>query len=156
MRHLCWVALCLLALTGCGSGPGGGERACTLIGGRTGIGVVVDPGAPVLDTPALLTLCADGRCRDVPVPLEPATGTGASGCSGGVCSAQVAPTGGQVGFAEVDGLSEQPLEVTLTAGDREFRTTVTPAAVYPNGPDCGAAGVQGRVGLTAAGNLTNR
>ncbi|MCG8918155.1 hypothetical protein L6E12_20440 [Actinokineospora sp. PR83] len=153
MRHLCWVVLCLLALTGC---SGGEPLACTAMASPTGVAVEVDAGAPISAGPVRLTLCAAGQCRDLRVPLNPATGTGTSGCSGGVCSAEAVPTGGLVGFADDPELTEQPLEVALTTGDREFRTTITLTAVYPNGPDCGGAGVQGRVGLTAEGNLTSR
>ena len=152
MRSTGLIALCLLVLTACTGGAG--ERACTLIASQTGIGVEVDAGAPV--GPARLTFCVDGVCQEAGVVLDPATGTGSTGCAGGVCSAEVVPTGGRTGFVPVEGLAARPVEVTLALGDREFRTTITPEVVYPNGPDCGGEGVQGRVGLSADGNLSGR
>jgi len=152
------VALCLLAA--CGS-PAGSERGCTLIGGRTGIGLEIRPPLAAGVGRASMKVCHDGACRRFLLRLEPSTTTRPNGCTGEVCSGTAVRTGGLQGFTEVTGLPKKPVTVTVVlrdaSGDRVLNRTltVTPKGVFPNGPHCGEAGVQTGV-VAADGRLTEK
>jgi hypothetical protein len=113
-----------------------------------------------------LEACWDGSCRTVPVELRPATTVGPTSCSGhrpaDVCSAQLRRLGGSSGFADLPELPERRVRVTLTVtgvqGQRLVHHTLelTPRAVYPNGPDCGAGGPQAHLVVGAKGHITRR
>jgi len=134
--------------------------ACTDIGAANGIGVtVVKPLASEV-TDLTLTVCRADRCQEIPVELRPGSVTVSETCSGAapddVCSASAAPDGTAVGFAPVDDLAEE--SVAVSARYQRSRRSVSTApitlsarGVYPNGPDCGPAGYQGTVRLTAPG-----
>lgn len=163
MRGFALFALLLVA--GCGASAGsGGEQACTAIGTRVGIGVDIAAGPPA--EAATLEACWGGSCRTYPVELFASTVATDTTCTGDgpddVCSAEVKPTGGKHGFADIPDLPEQPVEVTLTVtgegGERLAHRTldVTPSPQYPNGPDCPPGGPQANLVVDARGGITER
>ncbi|PXY31308.1 hypothetical protein [Prauserella muralis] len=166
MRAL--TAFALLLVAGCGASAGsGGEVACTEIGAPAGIGVDVAPReqGPQAEA-ATVEACWGGSCETVRTDLRPSTTAGPTSCTGegpdAVCSAGVRETGGRNGFADIAGLPEQPVELTLTvtaADGTELarRTlTVTPAPVYPNGRGCPPQGPQAQLTVTADGEIRER
>lgn len=163
MRILPWLALVLAGVTACGGGAGSGTE-CTGIGASAGIGVDVAPlPAGTTVRAAKVEACWAGSCREVPVELRAATQAVDQGCSGdgpdAACSATMRETGGATGFATLPGLPAEPIRVTVEVGTvdgavfarRELR--VTPAAVYPNGPGCAAAGPQAQLTVDAEGRV---
>ncbi|WP_167165734.1 hypothetical protein [Saccharomonospora amisosensis] len=157
--------LALLLVASCGASVGsGGQRPCTEIGVRVGIGVDIDAGLAA--EAATLRTCWGGSCRTYPVDLFQSTAATDSTCAGDrpddVCSARLRPTGGQHGFADIADLPERPVEVTLTVtgagGERLAHRTlsVTPTPVYPNGPDCGAGGPQSNLVVDPRGMVSER
>ncbi|RAY13849.1 hypothetical protein DPM19_19135 [Actinomadura craniellae] len=143
------------ALAGCGSGVQSGGKACTAIGGLTGIGLDVAPSLAAGVERASLRVCWDGACHTPELRLDPATSAAPQTCTGtgpdDTCGASVVRTGGLTGFAMVPDLPKRPVQVTLKlhgsgpepALDRSL--TVTPRGSFPNGPDCGEQGVQARL-----------
>lgn len=144
-------------LSGCSDG-GSAEQACTLIGSESGVSVEVSADlAPVRGL--VLTVCSDGECTDGRVGLRPGTSVASEGCDGtgpdAVCSAEVTPDGTQYGFVSTE-LTDGPVQVSATY--RQDGATVVLEAVevrarttYPNGPDCGAGGVQAVVTMGPGG-----
>ena len=134
--------------------------ACTDIGAPNGIGVTVVAGLAPEVTGLTLTVCRGDRCQKVPVELSPGSVTVGETCSGpapdDVCSASSAPDGTAAGFAPLEDLAEGSVMVSARyqrAGRavRAAPVTVPARGVYPNGPDCGPAGFQAAVRLTASG-----
>ncbi|MBK1784976.1 hypothetical protein [Prauserella cavernicola] len=162
MRALPLLALLLVA--GCGASAGAGPGACTAIGAPAGISVTVAPGSVAGEaTAATLETCWAQSCRSSRVMLHPTTEAVDTGCTGDrpedVCSAEVRETGEKDGFADVPGLPEQQVRVTLTItgadGGELTRQTLdlTPGPVYPNGKDCGVAGPQAQLDVAADGTV---
>ncbi|EID54610.1 hypothetical protein [Saccharomonospora xinjiangensis] len=159
-----FAVLPLLLLAGCGALPAGTDHVCTEIGASPGIGVDVAPGLAAHS--AEVEVCEDGECRSSDAVLMPATEPVEEECDGtspdDVCSARMRPTGGAAGFAQLSDLGEETVEVTLTLTDDAGRKVVsrtlaaTPQWVYPNGPDCGAAGPQIQLAVDADGRVTVR
>ncbi|MFI6322460.1 hypothetical protein ACIBG8_33325 [Nonomuraea sp. NPDC050556] len=56
------------------------------------------------------------------------------------------------GFARVEGLPENPVEVRVAGR----KVTVTPKPVYPNGKDCGGLGPQAKVVVEQDGSVHER
>ena len=134
--------------------------ACTDIGAANGIGVTVVAPLASEVTGLTLTVCRADRCQEVAADLSPGSVTVGETCSGtapdDVCSASATPDGTAVGFGLVADLAEGPVMVSARyqRSRRSVSTaplTVTARGVYPNGPDCGAAGYQAAVRLTASG-----
>ncbi|GLY70869.1 hypothetical protein Atai01_74880 [Amycolatopsis taiwanensis] len=132
-----------MLLTACGTQAGAPGRPCTEIAALVGINVRITPSVAgrFADTTSL-EACWNGSCHTYPFVLSPATTAADSTCAGtgpdDTCSAQVRETGGKTGFAVIPELPAAPVRVTF-AGET---LTVTPKAVYPNGPDCGTGGPQ--------------
>ncbi|OQO92968.1 hypothetical protein B1813_12705 [Saccharomonospora piscinae] len=154
--------LAVLLVAGCGALPAGEGVQCTAIGAPAGVNVDVAPGLAA--DAAELELCWGGSCRSHDVTLRPATTAVPEECPTGapdqVCSAQVRPTGGAYGFAQVADLPERNLSATLTVtgpdGARLAQDTVeaTPHPVFPNGPECDAAGPQLKLHVAVDGSVT--
>ncbi|PRX44629.1 hypothetical protein B0I33_111141 [Prauserella shujinwangii] len=167
MRALPALALVLVAVTACGSSAGSGERACTAIAARAGIGVDLAP-PPEGTEPreATVEACWGGSCRTVSVELVPETAATETTCEGdepdSVCSARMRETGGLTGFADLPELPAEPVEVTLTVvtadgGEYAHRTLrVTPELVYPNGPGCGGEAAQAHLTVDSQGRVHAR
>jgi hypothetical protein len=153
MRGLMTGAGALIVLTACGS-PARSGPECTLVGGRTGVGLEIEPPLAADVGHASMKVCHDGACRTYAVRLDPSTSTRPGGCTGDVCSGTAVRTGGLRGFADIDDLPKKPVTVTVvlrdTSGARVLgRTlTVTPKGLFPNGPNCGESGRQ--TGVVAA------
>ncbi|MDN3357948.1 hypothetical protein [Actinomadura sp. DC4] len=155
------TALALLALIpACGSAAGSGSE-CSLVGGRTGVGLEVRPPLAAGVARASMRICRGDACRTSAVRLDPSTTTRPGGCSGGTCSGTAVRTGGVQGFVDVPGLPKAPVTVTVVLRDAsggrvlDRTLTVTPKGVFPNGPRCGEAGRQTGV-VAAGGRLTER
>jgi hypothetical protein len=152
MRSLAAVALTLTVLTACSS-----HHPCTLVGAETGVSLEIDPPFAARVARASMTVCP-GACRPADVDLFPATTASPAGSSDGTCGASAVRTGGMHGFGRVPALAKTPVRVSVVlwdaAGARvlDGGVTVTPKAVYPNGPHCGEAGPQARV-VVAGGRL---
>jgi hypothetical protein len=147
------VLLALLLVTACGAQAGeGGERACTAIGTRVGIGLDIAPG--VTASAVTLVACWNGACRTYPVELRPSTVATGSTCAGAQpadsCSAQVRETGGQHGFVDIPDLPAAPVTVTLS-DDVHGTLEITPKLLFPNGPGCGGGGPQANLIVDATG-----
>jgi hypothetical protein len=152
------VSVALLA--GCGDEGAGAsdERRCTLIGSESGLSVTVPTEvAPVRGL--RLEVCAAGTCETRRVVLHEGTSVAEESCSGdgpdAACAAEVTPDGSQYGFVRLD-LVAGPVEVSASRAGPGARVDLAPTAVeaattYPNGPDCGAGGVQAQVTLTSTG-----
>lgn len=154
--------LALLLVAGCGASMGvTGDRECTEIGTRVGVGVNIAAGVPAQR--ATVEACWGGSCRTVPVELYPSTEVAETTCQGtgddAVCSARMRDTGGHHGFADIPDLPEQPVQVTLTvAGDHgedvvHQALTLTPTLRYPNGRDCPGGGPQANMAVNGAGEV---
>ncbi|MGH3520751.1 MAG: hypothetical protein ACRDQ7_25925 [Haloechinothrix sp.] len=156
MRALQTIAL-LLVLSACGASAGSGAQACTEIGTPVGIGLDVEPPLAAKVSAASLEACWDGSCRTAEVELFPSTAPAQTGCVGDVCSAELRPTKGKHGFADLADLPEEPVEVTVALTGKggvtvlERTLEVTPRMQFPNGPDCGGAGTQAGVVVSGAG-----
>ncbi|WP_232832081.1 hypothetical protein [Nocardiopsis sp. FIRDI 009] len=138
------------AVAGCASALGGG-RACTEIGVPVGVALEVAPPDAAGVRSAEVEVCWDGRCRSSEVELSESTESVDEGCEDGTCGARSVPTGGRHGFAFVEGLPAEPVEVRLALlgeDGEELLTdtvTVTPEMLEPNGPGCGEGGPQAGV-----------
>lgn len=157
MRALPTIAL-LLTISACGMSAGSGEHACTEIGTPVGIGLEVEPPLASKVTRATLEACWDGSCRTSHVNLMPSTSPARTTCVGDVCSADMEPTGGKNAFADIAGLPEKPVEVTLklsgSSGTVLERTLeVTPRMQFPNGPGCPGGGPQAQLTVSGAGDV---
>ncbi|UGQ12206.1 hypothetical protein LO772_00920 [Yinghuangia sp. ASG 101] len=147
------LALTLVVAAGCSGGSP--SRPCTLVATMPGIGVHV--AAPLADGAGDVQarVCQEGACRDVTARLQPATGTGANGCDGDVCSAVATPLPDKRGFLDLPGITTAPALLTLTVRDASGAVlttgeiTVTPEETHPNGPDCGGGDAQAQVLVTA-------
>jgi hypothetical protein len=150
----------LFTLAGCGLT---GRQGCTLIGTPIGLGIDIEPPLAASVATATITVCWNGECRDAAAWLAPSSAAVSSTCDAVVCAAQMSPTGGKHGFADVSGLpTATPVQVTVRLdsadGGRLVDQTVqvTPTLAYPNGPNCGAGGPQARVVVTANGSVHAR
>lgn len=151
----------VLLLAGC-TPP---ELACTEIGSPSGVSVVVDREAAEGVTRLTLTVCSDGRCHNVAVPLTPGSDTVDQGCDGtgpdAPCSGIASPNGTLVGFAPVEDLPAGPVEVGARVV-RAGRTATLPrlrlaaAPTFPNGPACPAGGNQAALRVTTGGLRVGR
>jgi|GEM_PF-4078119 len=154
------VLIGLGALVGCATVTPAAPRPCTEMGAPTGISItLVQPPAPTARE-VLVTVCdAPGTCTDTTVRLRPGGTTVDLGCSGTAPSApcsggQGSPDGTLIGFVDRDGLTTDPVTVTITldsGGRGEQRLgpyQVTPTRFHPNGPDCDAGALQGSVRAT--------
>lgn len=147
----------------CGSSsPGGSDRVCTEIAARVGVGL--DIAAPYADRVAAahMRACVGDVCREADVQLFPSTAAVATQCTGDMCSAQMDATGAKNGFLDIPDMTAAPTRVSLTLRDAAGTEVLvrdvelTPTQTYPNGPECGPAGVQGNVAVTADGALVAR
>lgn len=131
-------------VTGAGCGT---ETFCTLELMPQGIRVEVRPPDAARVGSASLQVCWDGVCREPRIDLGPSATSVPQGCDGdgpdAVCSASASPDGGKTGFAEVEGLPREPVEVRIVLRDGggaavlEKRLRVTPEggdADCPQGP----------------------
>lgn len=154
----------VLLLAGCASAE---QSVCTAIGAPAGIGVDVDVAvAQQVTDDATLRVSWGSRNIETDLTLTPSTEAVDQGCAGeddsSACSATASPTGGKTGFADVPELPEEPVAVTLvlTELDGEPRVLnhvqVTPAATYPNGPNCPVGGNQAQLMVDAAGHVHSR
>lgn len=155
LRRLGIIGLLTIA-SACTTPPVG----CTDIGAPNGISVTVVAALAPEVADLTLTVCRASRCQEVPVELFPGSITVGETCSGNApddtCSASSAPDGTATGFGAVADLAEESVVVTAryqVAGRsvRAAPVTVTTRGAYPNGPNCGPAGYQGAVRLTASG-----
>ncbi|XVQ13352.1 hypothetical protein ACQP1W_12690 [Spirillospora sp. CA-255316] len=141
------LACGLAVLTACGGGSSSGERPCTMIAARQGVGLDIPAPYAAKVAEATMQICWNGTCREPEVHL---TGTGKTvpqGCTGdgpdAACGASSSPDGGKHGFADVADLPASPVQVTVTLRDAEGerllrqKVDVTPHATYPNGRHCG-------------------
>lgn len=166
MRRYPWLLLFLVAVTGCGAGPGGvGSEACTEIGAPTGVGV--DVAAPIAGkvTGGTLEVCWDGECVRRDLQLMNSTEAGDTTCTGDgptdACSAQLGENGRKNAFVDVQNLPQAPVRATLTLTGTDGQVLqqeagATPAATYPNGPDCPPGGVQAHLVVDASGSVQQR
>ncbi|WP_017599917.1 hypothetical protein [Nocardiopsis lucentensis] len=148
------------AVAGCASTFGGGG-VCTEIGVPVGVSLDVAPSDAAGARSAEVEVCWDGRCRGSEVELSESTESVDEGCEDGACTARSVPTGGQHGFAFVDALPTDPVEVgvvLLGDGGTELftgTTTVTPQMLEANGPGCAEGGPQAGV-VVEDGTLRER
>lgn len=153
----------LVALAGCRMEAG---RPCTLIAARVGVGLRVAPPLATRVSDADVRICWDGGgCQDRTITLDPDTTAGLQSCTGtapdDTCGASAVPTGGLVGFADVNDLPKRPVQVSVVlhdaSGKRVFdqELTMTPKGVFPNGPDCGEGGPQAHL-IATDGQLRER
>jgi hypothetical protein len=159
------VAFGLAVLTACGTGAGGGDRPCTLIGSRQGIGLEIPAPYAGKVAKAAMTICWNGACRRPNLHLTPSTKAVPQGCTGDApddtCGAVASPDGGKRGFAEVTGLPATPVQVTVVLRDArgarllDQKISVTPHVTYPNGKECGAGAPQAQL-VVADGKVTVR
>ncbi|MEV2275372.1 hypothetical protein AB0I72_07280 [Nocardiopsis sp. NPDC049922] len=147
-----WVGALFLAgaVAGCASALGEG-RACTEIGVPVGVSLDVAPSDAAAVRTAEVEVCWDGRCRGSEIELSESAESVDEGCeegAEGACTARSAPTGGLTGFAPVDDLPTDPVEVRVAlrgeGGEELFTDTVTatPGMLEANGPGCGEGGPQ--------------
>ncbi|MQY02816.1 hypothetical protein [Actinomadura macrotermitis] len=154
------VAACLAALTACGSTAFEAGRQCTMMAGVRGVNVGIEPPYAARVATAAMQVCWGTTCRASEVELLPSTDSVPQPCKGEVCSAQMTPTGGKTGLAQIGDLPQAPIAITLTlkdkAGKRLLRQKVATTAKMsePNGPGCGGgapyAGVTVRDGKVTA------
>jgi hypothetical protein len=162
MRALPMITLLLVAATACGSPAGSaGLPACTNIGTPLGVGIDLQPAIAAKVSGATLVACWAGDCTTRKVELYPSTAAGPTSCTGDkqsdACSAQMTPTGGKHGFADLPGLPAAPVRGTVTfSGFAEQTLDVTPTMSYPNGPACGPGGPQARLVVDDNGWVTER
>lgn len=152
----------VLAVAGCGAD----QVACTEIGAQSGIGVEVAQPRALEATQAAVKVCWDGTCEDQTVELYDATDSVDQGCQGDdpddTCSAQAEPTGDKYGFMDLANLPESSVVITVSLQDAQGSevfdgaTTLTPARVFPNGPDCPGEAVQATVTVDSAGTVLGR
>ncbi|MEV0233947.1 hypothetical protein [Nonomuraea sp. NPDC050786] len=155
MKVLVAITAALVVLSGCAS-----QHGCTAIGAPVGISVRVD--APLADmvTAAELTACWDGSCRTAKPELHQDTTVASQTCDGEACGAELKPTGGKQGFADVTGLPKAPVKVKLRLKGRsgeavvESELTVTPEGLFPNGPACGEGGPQAAIAVSGSGAVS--
>ncbi|WP_125613798.1 hypothetical protein [Actinomadura sp. WAC 06369] len=127
---------------GCGS-----ETFCTMEMVPQGIRVEVRPADAARIESASLEVCWDGVCRTPRIVFGPSTTSVPQGCDGdgpdAACGASASPDGGKTGFAKVEGLPDEPVEVRIALRDGggaavlEKRLRVTPDggdADCPKGP----------------------
>lgn len=93
--------------------------------GRACTLIGADPGINVEGTASQLEVCWSGGCRTAKV---------------------------ESGFARVEGLPQEPVEVRVGAQ----KTVVTPKLVYPNGEHCGGLGPQAAVIVEQDGSVHER
>lgn len=158
MRALPTIAL-LLVISACGMSAGSGEQACTEIGTPVGIGLEIEAPLAAKVTKATVEACWDGTCRTSELELFPSTAPAHTTCVGDVCSADMKPTGGKNGFADLAGLPETPVKITLEltgSGGTVLQRTleVTPRMQFPNGPDCPGGGPQAQLTVSGDGKVT--
>ncbi|WP_214319983.1 hypothetical protein [Nonomuraea sediminis] len=156
MHRLVVIVALAALLTGCAQ-----ERACTDIGAFAGVGVTLQPPLAAGVSRAELEVCWDGRCRRPVLELFPAQAAGQQTCTGSECSAKSTPTGGKYGMAEVPGLPKRRVQVTLALFDEastkllDRTVEITPEGLFPNGPECGELGPQGKLVVDGVGNITS-
>ncbi|MFI6595510.1 hypothetical protein ACIBHX_04630 [Nonomuraea sp. NPDC050536] len=156
MHRLAVIVVLAALLTGCAQ-----ERICTAMGAVTGIVVTLQPPLAASVSRAELEVCWDGRCQRPKLELFPAQAAAQQTCAGSACSAKSTPTGGKQGISEVPGLPKRPVQVTLALYDEastkllDVTVKVTPKGVYPNGPECGELGPQGKLMVDGIGKVTS-
>lgn len=154
----------VLLLAGCASAE---HAPCTEIGAPAGVGVNIEATiAQHVTNDATLRVSWGSTNIEAELTLAPSTDAVDQGCSGenesSVCSATASPTGGKTGFADVPQLPAEPVDVTLvlTELDGEPRVLdqvqLTPAATYPNGPNCPVGGNQAQLRVDATGEVHPR
>jgi hypothetical protein len=166
-RKLQAVALgaALVTLAACGSDLGSGVP-CSDVGAVRGVSLDIDSGYAPKVGAAELKLCWDGACRTADLKLSPSSTSSPLPCSGtgpdAVCGAQAIPTGGKHGLVTVTDLPAKPIDATLSLTDAagaplaDHTLRITPKAVYPNGPECGAGGPQTGLRVSPEGTVSER
>lgn len=152
------MASILVLAVGCGQSAGSSSQVeCPAIGTPTGISLTIPPDAAAGLTVAKLDACWAGKCVTRKVGLQPATAPAQTSCAGDSCSARMTSTGGLHGFADVPGLTEQPVQVTVAFDDgKPHHVQVTPSYTRPGGPGCAAAGPQAELVVTPDHELLAR
>ncbi|GAA4229278.1 hypothetical protein GCM10022254_21340 [Actinomadura meridiana] len=151
------LAAALLALAACGTEGNGAGHPCTDVGSRPGLSLTVPPPEAARTASASLRVCWDDTCHEPRIELRSATWTVSKNCDADadastVCSASSSPDAGKFGFANVQGLPTEPVQVTLRLRDVHGRTffdrrvDLIPEATRPNGPGCDVGAPQ--AGLT--------
>lgn len=145
-------------MTACGGSGGSGEQACTLMAAPAGISVDVAAEMAEQVTGGTLEACWDGDCVTRDLKFRPSTADAGSTCAGGVCTGKIEQTGGKHAFADLAGLPQAPVRVTLTLTGAdgqvlEEELEVTPEPSYPNGPQCEQGGVQAGLVVSASGDV---
>ncbi|MEV5825286.1 hypothetical protein AB0L25_06910 [Spirillospora sp. NPDC052242] len=145
-----------LFVTGAGCG---GETFCTLELVPQGVRVEVRPPDAARIESASLQVCWDGVCRTPGIELGPSTTSVPQGCDGegpdAVCSASASPDGGKTGFAQVEGLPGEPVEVRIALRDGRGEAVIEKRLrVTPKGDDSECPqGPQARL-IVAGGDVT--
>ncbi|MGI5272758.1 hypothetical protein ACQEUU_26680 [Nonomuraea sp. CA-218870] len=136
-----FAVLVAALLTACAGPP-----VCTAIGAPVGVLLDVEPPLAARVDRAELEVCWSGACHRPELILHPATAAVETICAGDTCSARMAETGGEHGFASVPGLPKSPVRARLKLRDADGRAVldrtldVTPEGRFPNGPECGEGG----------------
>jgi len=142
------AAVALTLPAGCGE-----PTYCTLIGGESGVAVVVDKGYAPKVVSGSLRLCVSNRCTDYPLDLHRSL----DGPEGGTGLLQ---KGAKVQRTPLDDVDAKPVNVTLTLVNKagevvvEVSGEVTPSVRYPNGRQCEPRLVEASVRVDAAGAVT--
>lgn len=149
--RLAAVAVLSTSIIACTTQP----RACTEMGGESGVAVVVSAELAAGLTALTLQTCWVGAdCTSGLVILSPAADTVDQGCSGtdpdDACSATVVPNSTLQGFHAVPNLPDGPIQVGATlayGGQVETLTAIETRAsvVSPNGEGCPPILFQARV-----------
>lgn len=131
---------------------------CPAIGSLVGISLDIPPESVAGISVANLEACWNGQCVTRKVDLQPATAAAQKTCvPGGACSAQMTSTGGLYGFADIPGLPDQPVRVTVVFDDgKPHRIEVTPSFPQPVAPGCGSTGPQLQLVVAADHKLLAR
>ncbi|GAA2575644.1 hypothetical protein SMC26_12935 [Actinomadura fulvescens] len=155
----------LAAATACGTGLAAGDKTCTAMGSREGVGVDIKAPYAAKVAAASMKICWNGTCRTSKVELMPSSTTVPQGCTGDSpddsCGAAASPTGDKHGFADVQGLPKSAVQVTVDLRDASGKRllnkerNVTPRASYPNGPDCEEGRPQASL-IVTEGHVTER
>lgn len=107
MRSLVAAVCAMLVVSGCAT------QECTPIGTSVGISVRVDAPLAGRVSAAELTACWGGSCRMAKPELHQATTRARRTCENEACGAELEPTGGKQGFADVARLPAAPVKVKL-------------------------------------------
>ncbi|WP_344598262.1 hypothetical protein [Actinomadura vinacea] len=123
-----------------------------MIASRQGVGLDIRPPQAAKVAEATMKVCWNGTCQQPKIHLMDGGTSVPQGCTGDdsddVCGASASPDGSKHGFAELDGLSTTPVQVTVILRDArgkrllDQKVDVTPQATYPNGKRCGKGAPQ--------------